>query len=341
MDNTRIQDGTQGKGRSVVDTGTGRPWLVLAILFGVAVLNYIDRTLLSILQVPIKEELGLSDAQLGALTGLAFAIFYTTLAVPVARLADRAVRKSVISASILVWSAMTAMTSLAQNFAILVFLRIGVAVGEAGSVPASHSMISDLFPIHRRASALAAWGMSYPVGTMLGFALGGWLAANIGWRDAFFWIGMVGVVGAPLFLLLVREPTRGRYDPPAQSRDEPPPTLEALRHLWNLRCFRSLALAGALSAYVQNVMLAWNAPFYSRVHDLPLADIAQWLALINGLGSALGITLGGHLSDRLGRRFTKGYLIAPAVGMLLLGPIGVVQYAVAPVTLSLLLGIVC
>lgn len=331
-DPARARDGAQGGGLHA--------WLVLTVLFLVAVLNYVDRTILSILQVPIKADLGLTDAQLGALTGLAFAIFYTTLAVPVARLADRASRRMVISGSIFVWSAMTALTSLAGTFTAMLVLRIGVAAGEAGSVPATHSMISDLFPRDRRASALSAWGMSYPMGTMLGFAAGGWLAANVGWRDAFLWIGLLGVVGAPLFLLAVREPKRGHYDPPQLVEEQAPSTMQALRHLWNLRCFRALVLAAALSAYVQNAMLAWNAPYYARVHEMPLTAIAGWLAAINGIGSALGITLGGHLSDRLGHRFTRGYLIAPTIGMLALGPIGVVQYFFAPTTASLLLGIV-
>jgi len=327
-------------GGFVARAGSSRPWFVLVVLFLIAVLNYVDRTILSILQVPIKVELGLSDAQLGALTGLAFAIFYTLFALPIARLADRAVRKTVIAGSIFVWSGMTALTALANSFAAMLFLRIGVAVGEAGSVPATHSMISDLFPRERRASALGLWGMSYPVGTMLGFGAGGWLAANVGWRDAFLWIGLLGIVATPLFMLAVREPVRGRFDPPGLVEDATPSTLEAVRHLWNLRCFRALVLAASLSAWVQNAMLAWNAPYYARVHDLPITTIAGWLAAMNGAGAAIGITLGGQLSDRLGRRFTKGYLLAPTLGSLALGPIGYVQYALAPVTLSLVLGIV-
>ena len=139
---------------------------ILFLLFLVSVFNYIDRTIISILQVPIKQDLGLSDAQLGALTGLSFALFYSTLSLPIARWADRANRRNIVAISLAVWSAMTAMTGLATGFASLVFFRIGVAAGEAGSIPATHSIIADIYPAKQRATAFAVWGLSLPAGMM-------------------------------------------------------------------------------------------------------------------------------------------------------------------------------
>ena len=317
--------------------GSDNRWYALLVFFFVSVFNYLDRTVLSILQVPVKQDLGLTDAQMGALTGLVFAVFYTTFSLPIARLADRTVRKVVIALSLVFWSVMTALMGLATGFAMLALLRIGVAIGEAGSVPAVHSMISDYFPSDRRATALSLWGLSLPAGMMLGFVLGGWLVESIGWRDAFLYIGAAGIFLAPLLLLTVREPQRGRYD---IASTDLPPVGRALRLLWSLRSFRLLALAGGLNAYVQHSMLAWNAPFYSRVFELPIAQVGLYLALMHGLGGAIGVYCGGVLADRIGRRDSRGYLMLPAVGVLTVAPIGLVQYLTASVHLSVACGVI-
>lgn len=319
------------------DIGLDNRWYALAVFFAIAVVNYLDRTLLAILQVPIKKELGLTDAQMGGLIGLAFAIFYTGFSLPIARLADRKVRKVVIAVSLVFWCAMTALTSFAAGFAMLVALRIGVAIGEAGSVPATHSMISDYFPPHRRATALSLLGLSLPLGTLLGFKLGGWLDQHVGWRDAFLYIGAAGALLAPLLMLTVREPERGRYD---RTATDLPTLRQAFGLLWRLRSFRLLALAGGLTAYVQHAMLAWNAPFYSRVFGLPLAEVAGYLALMNGAGGALGLYCGGYLADRIGKRNPHGYLMVPAVGVLVVAPIGALQYLSPNLALSIACGFV-
>ncbi len=151
----------------VIEDGERRARFVsMFILFIVSTFNYVDRTIISILQVPIKADLNLTDAHMGALTGLSFALFYTTFSLPIARLADRMNRRNIIAISLFVWSGMTALSGLARNFAMLVGFRIGVAIGEAGSIPASQSIIADYYPAHRRATALAIWGLSLPVGLM-------------------------------------------------------------------------------------------------------------------------------------------------------------------------------
>jgi predicted MFS family arabinose efflux permease len=296
------------------------------VLFVVALLNYVDRSVLAILQVPVKRDLALSDTEMGALTGLAFALLYTTLALPIARIADKSVRTRLLAGALLVWSAMTAASGFARTFAMLVICRMGVALGEAGCVPATHSLISDYFQRHQRATALALWGLSLPCGTMLGLAAGGWLNDAIGWRNSFIGIGIAGVALAPIVLVLLREPKRGRFDPKPAG---PPPTFsqrQALGLLWRTKAFRYAALAGALHAYTQHTMLNWNGPFYIRVYHMPVAEAANYLALIFGIGGGLGTFLGGFLTDRIGKADARWYLRLPALASLLIVPLGLGQY---------------
>lgn len=317
----------------------------LFMLFLVSVLSYVDRTILSILQVPIKADLGLSDAQLGALTGLSFALFYATLAVPIARLADRTVRTRLVAASLAVWSAMTALTGLAASFASLVFFRIGVAVGEAGSIPASHSMIADLYPPRSRATAFAYWGLSLPLGLLLGYGGAGLLEQAFGWRTTFALVGGAGLVLAPVAWLTLREPRRGGHDGEEGAAMHEAPAAEqgalaALRHLWRIRALRYLFAAGALHTFTWCAANSWNAPFYVRVHGMPLAEVARDLAWLNGVGSALGMYVGGKLSDYFGNRDPRGRLWVVSGALLLLVPFALGQYLVSSATLSIALGAV-
>jgi MFS family permease len=305
----------------------------LAMLFLVALFNYIDRSIISILQEPLKADLKLSDTQLGALTGLSFAILYSTMALPIARLADRWNRKKLIAAALAIWSSATAACGLANNFATLVAFRMGVAFGEAGCVPASHSMIADYFPLRQRATALAVWGLSSPLGTMLGFAAGGWITQAMSWREAFLVFGIVGVALEPL-VLTVKEPVRGRFDDHTDDRTQVP-LREALGVLWKSRAFRFLAGGGAAHAFVLYSVQNWNAPFYSRVHEMPLTSVALFLALAFGLGGGIGQFLGGALADRLGRRDRRWYMWVPAAGSTLLVPVSLVTYLAGDTVVSM------
>jgi len=316
-------------------------WFALGLLFVVALFNYIDRTILSIMQVALKRDLGLSDTQLGTLTGLSFALFYTTLALPVARLADRTARKYVLAAALTVWTLMTAASGLAAGYLTLLACRVGVAVGEAGCVPATHSLISDYFPRRRRALAMAVWGLSLPLGGMLGFAFGGKLTAALGWRETFFVVGLSGLAMMPVTLLFLREPRRGRFDPPQPPAHGRRRTIrESLALLWRIRAYRYLVIGEALQAWAQNGMMAWNAPFYSRLHAMPLAEIATWLALIVGGGGAAGTFLGGAIAERLGKRDVRWYMRVPAIAAAITVPFALVQYFVPDPTLSMLAAIV-
>jgi MFS family permease len=310
-------------------------WFALGLLFVVALFNYVDRTVLSIMQVQLKRDLHLSDTQLGTLTGLAFAIFYTTLALPIARLADRVARKYVLIAALVVWTLMTAAGGLARGYFSLLACRIGVAVGEAGCVPATHSMISDLFPLRRRTLAMAVWGLSLPLGFLFGFAFGGRLTAALGWRETFVVVGLSGLGLVPLMLLFLKEPPRGRFDPPPAAAAEPRQTVAAsLAVLWRIRSFRYLVIGEALQACTQHGMVAWNAPFYSRLHGAPLGEIGAWLGVSAGLGGGLGAFFGGVLAERLAARDVRWYMRVPAIAALLTTPFALLQYFTGDLRLS-------
>lgn len=307
----------------------------LFALFLVSAFNYVDRTILSILQIPIKAELGLSDGQLGALTGFAFALFYATLSLPIARLADRFSRRLLIVLSIALWSAMTALCGFAVGFISLAFFRIGVAVGEAGSVPASVSLIADYYPPERRASALATWGLALPVGLLIGYSATGWLASVVGWRSTFFIVGGIGVVLAPIIYLMVAEPQRGRFENAAQAAEPPPPLRQALLLFWRNKPYRFIVIGGMLHGFSQYAMMTWNAPFFSRTHGLSLTEVAGLMALLGGAAGAVGMYLSGVLADRLGVRDPRWrvWVIAISVGATV--PCAIVQYLVPSMTGSI------
>ena len=181
-------------------TSMSARYYALGLLTVVYTFNFIDRQLLSILQESIKADLLLSDQQLGLLTGFAFALFYVTAGIPIARWADRANRRNIVALAIGTWSFMTAVSGFVQNYVQLLLARIGVGVGEAGGSPPSHSIISDIFPPERRASALAFYSMGVNFGILFGFLVGGWLNEFFDWRTAFLVVGVPGI----LIALLVR-----------------------------------------------------------------------------------------------------------------------------------------
>lgn len=312
--------------------------IALFVLMLVSIFSYLDRTILSILQVPIKQELGLSDGQLGALTGLAFALFYATMSVPIAGLADRFNRKLLIVISLAIWSAMTAMSGFATGFATLLFFRIGVALGEAGSIPASHSILADYYTPGKRATALAVWGLSLPIGVMLGYLSGGWLAQAVDWRAALWIIGGTGVVLAPIVFLTLREPPRGQHDAPVVSAAPAPTWRQAVSILAHLKSFRMMLLGGSLNNFVLSVVLSWSAPFYTRLHGMTLGQVATALALLTGIGGAVGIFAGGWLTDRFGQNNASVRPRLVGFALIATAPLGLAQYLVPSPLLSIALG---
>lgn len=294
---------------------TARRNYVLGVLVVVYTFNFIDRQILSILLEPIKHELGLSDTQLGLLTGFAFAAFYATLGIPIARFADRSNRRNLIAASLVVWSGMTALSGLVTNFWQLLLARIGVGVGEAGCSPAAHSMIADYFPAQRRATALGIYSLGIPVGILFGFLAGGWINEYFGWRIAFFVVGLPGIALAFVVWLTVREPQRGMAEQRADVVP-PPGMFETFAYLMSKPAFRHLAAGGAITAFVGYSYTSWLPSFLARSYGMQTGEIGTWLGLILGIPGGIGITLGGYLADRFGSRDTRWYLWIVAVALL-------------------------
>jgi len=322
--------GSLATARAVASEARTRRLALLSLCL-IAMFNYIDRTILSILQIPIKSELGLSDGQIGALTGLSFALFYTTLALPIARLSDRLSRRWIVVASLALWSLMTALSGLAVGFASLVFFRIGVAVGEAGSGPASVSLLADYFPPKQRATAMSTYGLGLPLGLMLGYSTTGWLAETVGWRYTFAIIGGFGVALAPLTLMMLRDAPRGRYDPPAAEGETRLGMLPSMRLLWRIKAFRFAVMATMLHGFSQYSMMSWNAPFFVRLHGFTLSQVSLLMALLAGAGGAIGMYLGGFFADRLALRDLRWRLWVMAIAVGATVPFGLIQY-LAPST---------
>ena len=283
----------------------------LGLLVTVYVFNFVDRQILTILAGPIAEELGFSDSELGFLTGPVFALFYTSAGIPIARWADVGVRRSIIALALFVWSGMTALSGFAQNLTQLALARVGVGLGEAGGSPPAHSLISDLFPIERRASALAIYALGVPFGSALGTLLGGWLGQLYGWRIAFLAVGIPGILLAGLVRFTLREPPRA----PAPARRDS--ALEVLRFMARRRAFVHMASGAALFAFAGYGAGAFTPIFLMRVHEFELAEAGSWLGIIAFVAGGLGTYLGGALADRLARSELRWYLRMPAFASLL------------------------
>jgi predicted MFS family arabinose efflux permease len=261
-------------------------------------LNLFDRQLLSMLQESIKRELLLSDTQLGLLTGTAFAFFYVTAGVWIARWADRGNRRNIISIAVGLWSLMTALSGLAANYAQLFLARMGVGLGEAGGSPPAHSMISDVFPPEKRATAMATYSVGVNIGIMAGFLFGGILNEYFGWRTAFLAVGIPGVLLALLIRLTIKEPIRGWSENRAVS-SESIPLGTVFTELWRQPAFRHISLAGGLTALVGYGTMNWSAPFFIRQHGLGTAELGVWLAMGSGVCGGIGTFAAGYFCDRL------------------------------------------
>ncbi len=288
---------------------------VIGMLTMVYAVNLIDRQILSILMQPIKQEMQLSDTALGFLSGIAFALFYATLGVPIARLADRSSRVNIISISVALWSFMTALCGLAQNFWQLLASRILVGVGEAGSGPSSHSLIADYVPLETRSSALAIYSLGIPIGIMIGFAVGGWLEQLYGWRVAFMAVGVPGLLLAVLVRLTLREPPRGHADGRASAvKAEQPPLREVAQIMWKRKSFRHLVVAIGIQAIAGYGVLIWVPSFLHRSYHMTSGEVGTALAFILGIGGVIGTAAGGYLADHLAKRTVRWQLWIPALG---------------------------
>ena len=315
------------------------PRLALALLFVVALFNYLDRWMLAILIPDIKADLGLSDGQLGFITGVAFSLFYALMGLPIARLADRHSRRVVVSAAMALWSAMTVLCGMAQNFVQLAVARIMVGVGEAGATPPSHSLISDYFPRERRAFALAVYAMGSPLGIFLGFLVGGWLTQTYGWRFALYAFGAPGVVLAAVIFRVLKEPVRGAADG-VQVTGDIPSLGTTLRILSSRPTYIHNCIGSGLYTIVFLTFQSWTPSFFERNYDISMASIGVWLAFIAGGAQLVGVLAGGWLADRLGAINLRWIMRLCAISVLAAIPFYTFAYRAPDAQTGLLLLIV-
>jgi len=249
---------------------------------------------------------------MGFLTGPAFAIFYATLGIPIARWADIGSRRTIIAIGTALWSLMTAASGMAQTFLQMSLARIGVGVGEAALSPPAHSLLADYFPIQRRATALGVYSTGIHIGILFGVLAGGWLEEFWGWRMAFVVVGLPGLIVAAVVRFSVREPERGGQDKPGSAGGDMPSVRDVVAFLWSLRAFRHLAFATGLVAFAGYAFATWAPTFLRRVHDMSGGELGTKYGLVLGVGGAIGSVMAGLVADRLGDADRRWWLWVPA-----------------------------
>lgn len=299
---------------------TRQPYFVLTLLICIYTFNVLDRQIVSILAQPIKAELGLSDTQLGLLTGLAFAFFYSVFGIPVGWLADKYGRVRIMAAACVIWSVFSTSCGFAQSFAQLAAARMGVGVGEAGGAPPSYALISDYFPPNKRAAALGLFSFGAPIGILIGTAVGGWVAAEFGWRAAFYVVSLPGVFFALLLWLLVKEPLPGRLDD-EKTRQTAPKLKTSIMEFFGNRVLWRVSVAAGLSSFVTYGLLNWLPAFLMRSKGMELGEMARYLSVVSAVAMAFGLWLGGALADRLGKQQPQAYALVPCFSLLAALPI--------------------
>ncbi len=335
-------------------SGTYRVY-VLVVLTIVYTFNFLDRQIMGIVAPAVQADLGLSDSQLGILGGFAFAVLYTTLGIPFARLSDRYNRVTIISIALASWSGFTALCGTAQNFTQLALARVGVGIGEAGGSPPSHSLISDFYPKEKRAGALAVYALGIPVGVTLAYLGGGWVLQNFDWRTTFLALGIPGVLFALLLKLTVREPQRGATEAadaqdifrglkitepvglvekslrmmtvvfPSKARDSVFSELASLwraaKHLLAIPSYRAIVIGLTSGSFASYAIANWIVVFFKRSHpDFGAGEVYFWLGIINGTAYVLGVFIGGNLVDRLAKKNKSAYGWVPVAALALNAP---------------------
>jgi MFS family permease len=306
---------------AVLDNPTYQYYVLVVLVLGY-IFNVIDRGALGILLQPIKQELHLSDAALGLLTGPAFAFFYSFLGVPIARLADRWSRVNVLAVSIALWTAATALCGAAYNYVSLFVFRCTTGIGEAGGSPPSHSLISDYFAGSKRATALAVYAMAVPVGTAIGNVVAGNTNVTLGWRWTFVIVGAPGLCVALLAWLTIKEPPRGYSDArKVKLREETPAFFEVFRYLLTRKSFVHMSVAAAAHSVMWYAGSNWNPSFFVRAHGMNTGVAGNYLATFALIG-AIGSFAGGFLADRLSVRYDdrRWYMWVPAFACLSMVP---------------------
>ncbi|GJH22552.1 MFS transporter [Caballeronia novacaledonica] len=335
----KTSDGMEYRPKDVtVQAGSAvrRRWLMF-MLFVITTFNFIDRIVFLTLGQPIKQDLGLTDLQLGILGGVSFAIFYSFVGFPIARLAERTSRVRLIAASVALWSLMTTLCGATGSMVQLLLCRIGGSIGEAGVQPAAMSLVADQYPPSRRGGALTVISLGMPLGLIIGSTAGGWMAQALSWRMAFFIVGGPGVVLAFVTWLTLREPVRGQFDSP-QSRettDQPPSVMQVLRVMTSRSSCRNFMLALGLTSIGAQGIGAFMFPYFVRVLHLPLAEAGLMFGTIGGMAMGFGMMFGGFGVDWISRRDGRWYGWVPAIGLSLAAPLYLVAFIGNDVTVSL------
>lgn len=297
---------------SKTTTNKAYRYYVLAILSMTYAFSFMDRQIVSILLGDLKAEFDLNDTQLGLLSGLAFALFYSTLALPIARLADKSNRVNIIAGAVALWSLVTALCGAVQNFWQLFLGRVGVGVGEAGGLSPAHSVLSDYFDAKERALALSLYSLGIGVGAFMGLALGGYVAQEYGWRMAFIVAGLPGLLLALLVWLTVKEPARGQMDS-GQADEEQLPVMDTLKELAANRVYRNVVLAHVLVVFTGYSFSAWLPQHILRnFTDVSQAQVGTIVGLVFLVGGVGGMLSGGLISNYFGRKYGGGWELRPA-----------------------------
>jgi len=299
-----------------------RAWVVLGMLCFVYVLNFLDRSLLSILAKPIEDSLHITDGQLGLISGLFFALFYCLISIPIGWLADKTNRVWVLTAACAIWSGATMACGLAANYGQLAAARMAVGFGEAGGVPPSYAIVSDYFPSGRRGTALSIYNLGPPIGAALGTAFGASIAATYSWRDAFIVLGSVGLLAALLLRIIVREPVRGGLDRPAEqtAKESAPGFWQTIVTFFSKRSLVLAALGSGVTQIVTYGAGGFTTLFLMREKGMTLEEVAIWSALVTGIGMSAGIFVSGRVLDRFTRRWKQAYALVPAASLTLAIP---------------------
>jgi MFS family permease len=313
----------------------------LILLLAIYTLNFLDRQVLNILMEDIKLEFKLRDWQLGLLGGLAFAFLYTTMGIPIARLAERKNRAYIIAGSVAAWSGFTALCGLAGNFWQLLLARVGVGLGEAGCSPPAHSLITDYVPKHLRASSIAFYSIGTPLGTVIGLILGGFIADHFGWRQAFLLAGAPGLIVAIItFFTLVEPRKKLAAEIKARAATVGPSFMDALKVLKTKKTFWLIAFAASIKAFVGYGQAPFIVSFFLREHGEQITRLAAEygmgertlvglsLGLMGGATGIFGAWFGGWLADRYGAKDIRAYVLIPAAASVVSIPIYVLGMSV-------------
>ena len=316
--------------------------ILLTIVYG---FNFIDRQILGILAPFIQEDLDLTNTQLGLLIGLAFAVFYTTVAIPIAWLADRYSRVNILSISLATWSAFTALTGLASNFIQIGLARMGVGIGEAGGSPPSHSIISDMFPKEERASALGFYSMGIPLGIMAAYfvtaSLMGSSNDDVDWRQIFIFLGVTGILLAVIVKLVLKEPVRGSMEFDSETQLEKPPFIDSVKSLLKIPAWWAMCFGIAFASFVSYAKAAFQTKYLIALDPtFDFQTLVIILGIMNGTTYAAGAFFGAKLADKWGSKDIRAYGLLPAIAISLAIPVSLASWWVPSVGLHLMFGTV-